>query len=127
MLRDLTYHLAAGRANRHRWARAAFGRRHTVPLLDSAGGMDDTAPGRDAMKWVFVVFLCLYLAALALLGIGTYGWFGQERDPLSAVFLLPLGLPWNLIADRAGAGGAMTAILAPLVNAAILLWLWKRR
>lgn len=41
------------------------------------------------------VFLAAYLAALALLAIGTFGLFGQERDPLSAVFLIPLGLPWN--------------------------------
>lgn len=38
----------------------------------------------------------LYLVALALLLIGTYGLFGQEQDPLAGVFLIPLGLPWNL-------------------------------
>jgi hypothetical protein len=45
------------------------------------------------------VFLFVYLAALALLVIGTFGLFGQERDPLSGVFLMPLGLPWNLMLD----------------------------
>ena len=42
-------------------------------------------------------FLATYLIALALLVIGTFGLFGQERDPLSGVFLMPLGLPWNLL------------------------------
>ena len=46
-----------------------------------------------------IVFLFVYLAALALFIIGTVGLFGQDRDPLSAVFLMPLGLPWNLMLD----------------------------
>ena len=78
------------------------------------------------MKWVFAGFAGLYAVALFLLAIGTFGWFGQERDPLSGIFLMPLGLPWNLILDRPGAGGAAIAIAAPAVNAAILCWLWKR-
>jgi hypothetical protein len=44
-------------------------------------------------------FLVLYLLALAVLAIGTFGWFGAEPDPLSGVFLIPLGLPWNLLVD----------------------------
>jgi len=42
------------------------------------------------------VFLALYLIALALLLVGTLGLFGAERDPLSGVFLVPLGVPWRL-------------------------------
>ena len=78
------------------------------------------------MKWAFLVFVGLYLVALLLLAVGTFGWFGQEQDPLSAVFLVPLGLPWNVLADRAGLNGPLVAILAPLLNAGILYWLWKR-
>ncbi|MFL0357400.1 hypothetical protein ACI5KX_13080 [Erythrobacter sp. GH1-10] len=78
------------------------------------------------MKWVFFVFIALYAAALALLAIGTFGWFGQEQDPLSGIFLMPLGLPWNLIGDRIGLTGPWFAILAPAINAAILFWLWRR-
>ncbi|OBV10589.1 hypothetical protein I603_1802 [Erythrobacter dokdonensis DSW-74] len=66
------------------------------------------------------------MIALALLAIGTFGLFGQERDPLSAVFLLPLGLPWNLVGDRIGLAGPWLPILAPGINAAILYWLWRR-
>ncbi|MBX7458024.1 hypothetical protein K3152_07170 [Qipengyuania sp. 1NDH17] len=78
------------------------------------------------MKWVFLIFLALYLVALMLLAIGTFGWLGQERDPLSGVFLMPLGLPWNILADRAGLGGPLVAVLAPLINAGILYWLWRK-
>lgn len=66
-------------------------------------------------------FLLFYLVALALFLIGVIGLFGQQPDPLSGVFLIPLGLPWNLLVDRfpeplwpwlAGA--------APLVNYVVL-------
>lgn len=40
-----------------------------------------------------------WLAALAPLSIGTLGLIRQRRDPHSGVFLLPLGLPWNLVLD----------------------------
>jgi hypothetical protein len=83
------------------------------------------------MKWVFGVFLTLYLIAFFLYLIGTFGWFGQARDPLSGVFLMPLGLPWNLIADkivgeRIATFGAAIGVLSPLVNLGILYWLWRR-
>ena len=78
------------------------------------------------MKWIFLGFTALYVLALALLAVGTFGWFGQERDPLSGIFLMPLGLPWTFIGDRIGLGGPLLAILSPLVNAGILYWLWRR-
>ena len=80
------------------------------------------------MKWAFIIFTALYAVALFLLAVGTFGWFGQEEDPLSAVFLLPLGLPWNVLFDRIfGGDGPWAAILAPAINAGILFWLWKRK
>ncbi|MBY6127942.1 hypothetical protein KUW15_04360 [Qipengyuania aquimaris] len=78
------------------------------------------------MKWLLMVFMVLYALALFLLAVGTFGWFGQEQDPLSGVFLMPLGLPWNILGDRLGLGGPLLAILSPAINAAILYWLWKR-
>jgi len=69
-------------------------------------------------KWAFAV---AYLAALFLLAVGTWGWFGAERDPLSGVFLILLGLPWNLFIDSFGEGSpAVLAALAPALNLAIL-------
>ena len=78
------------------------------------------------MKWVFWLFVALYALALLIFLIGAFGWFGQEKDPLSGVFLMPLGMPWNLIGDRIGIGSAALALLAPAINAAILFGLWKR-
>jgi len=78
------------------------------------------------MKWVFWIFVALYGFSVLLLLIGTLGWFGQEKDPLSAVFLLPMGLPWNIIADRLGIAGVASLVAAPAINAGILYWLWKR-
>ena len=50
---------------------------------------------------VLFVFATLYVVALGLLLIGTFGLFGNDRDPLSGVFLIPLGLPWNQLIDWA--------------------------
>lgn len=69
------------------------------------------------------LFAAAYFVALLILGIGTYGLFGAERDPLSGVFLVPLGLPWNLIIDAAPeALLPWIGIGAPLVNL-FLIWL----
>lgn len=76
------------------------------------------------MKWVFWIFAALYAAAFLLFLIGTYGWFGQAKGPLAGVLLIPLGLPWNLLADRLGVPPmAATGLLAPAVNLGILYWL----
>lgn len=78
-------------------------------------------------KIVFYGFLALYVVALMLLVIGSFGLFGSERDPLAGVFLVPLGVPWSLMASDApeamlpwiGAG-------APLVNLLLIGLLCRR-
>ncbi len=63
----------------------------------------------------------LYVAALALFVIGTFGLFGQEQDPLAGVFLVPLGLPWNLWLDGLpDAVRLWLAVLAPALNVFLL-------
>lgn len=70
---------------------------------------------------VLAIFAVLYLLALGLLLIGTFGLFGSEQDPLAGVFLMPLGLPWNLMLDgfpepaRPWLSG-----LSPLINLLII-------
>lgn len=59
-------------------------------------------------------FAILYLLALALWAIGTFGLFGQEADPLSAVFLIVLGWPWTLVLEQILGAGVWTAVVAPL-------------
>lgn len=78
------------------------------------------------MKWAFWILVTLYAAAFLLFLIGTYGWFGSEPGPLAGVFLMPLGLPWNLIGDRIGLASPALGILSPAINACILFWLWRR-
>ena len=70
------------------------------------------------LKWVFAA---AYVAALFLFALGTWGWFGADRDPLSGVFVILLGLPWNLFIDSFPDGSpAFLAALAPALNLAIL-------
>jgi hypothetical protein len=69
-----------------------------------------------ACRFVFWGFAFLYGVALLLLLIGTFGWFGQDQDPLSGVFLLPLGLPWVQVIDRFAEPGPWIPIIAPLIN-----------
>ncbi|AHM02886.1 hypothetical protein roselon_00441 [Roseibacterium elongatum DSM 19469] len=77
--------------------------------------------GHRICRTLMIVLILLYLAALAIGLIGTYGWFGQDRDPLSWVFILPLGLPWVLMLDGAGDTAAPVLVaLTPLLNIAIL-------
>lgn len=74
-----------------------------------------------ACRWIVRVVGGLYLVALAFLLIGTFGLFGQERDPLAGVFLMPIGLPWVLWLDRFPEPlHPWLATLAPLLNLAIL-------
>ena len=72
-------------------------------------------------RWIVRLFAVLYAIALALLVIGTYGLFGQDRDPLSGVFLILLGMPWvyplDGLPDRLA---PWLAAATPLINLAIL-------
>jgi len=40
-----------------------------------------------------ILFGFAYLIALVVAAAGTVGLFGIEKDPLSGVFLIPLGFP----------------------------------
>lgn len=77
-------------------------------------------------KWIIRIAWAMYLVALALLLIGAFGLFGQERDPLAGVFLMPLGLPWVLWTD--GFPEPLLpwiATLSPLLNITILTLLCR--
>jgi hypothetical protein len=69
----------------------------------------------------------LYATAHCLFAIGTFGWFGSERDPLAGVFLMPLGLPWNQLLDNVPSPLLpWIGMGAPLLNL-LLIWLICRR
>ncbi|MDW4500555.1 hypothetical protein R5H30_21385 [Sulfitobacter sp. D35] len=40
------------------------------------------------------ILIAAYLLSLLIGLIGTFGWLGQERDPLSWVYVVMLGQPW---------------------------------
>jgi hypothetical protein len=74
-------------------------------------------------KWIAGLFALAYVAALAILAIGTFGLFGQERDPLSGVFVLLLGWPWTRLLDGlAEPVRPLAAAAMPMMNLAAL-WL----
>ena len=76
---------------------------------------------RSLCKIATLAFLAIYLLALAAFAIGTFGLFGAETDPLSGVYLIPLGLPWNRFADHAPEPlWPWLAAAAPAINLAII-------
>ena len=64
------------------------------------------------------LFALLYVLALGLLAYGTWG---PDPDPLSGIFLLPLGLPWNLLPL-----GTAWAVLSPAITLALLALLCRQ-
>jgi hypothetical protein len=72
-------------------------------------------------RTILTIFALLYTIAVFLFLIGTFGWFGQETDPLAGAFLIPLGLPWNLFLDAvADPFRAWATAAAPLVTILVL-------
>ncbi len=83
---------------------------------------------RQLCRMVFLCFSLLYLVALALLSVGTFGLFGVERDPLSGVFLVVLGMPWTLGVDAfPDPAWPWLAAAAPLVNLLLLRLVCRSR
>lgn len=85
------------------------------------------ARSRSFCKWIVRSFAVLYLLAVMLFLIGTFGLFGQDRDPLAGVFLLPLGIPWVWLVDLAPtAAWPWLSALAPLLNIGTLIVLCRK-
>ena len=83
---------------------------------------------QKTFKAIFWVFIGLYVFALALFFVGAFGLFGAERDPLSGIFLIPLGWPWNVFTDLfPEVAWTWIAATMPAINAAILGWLSYRK
>ncbi len=80
-----------------------------------------------ACRIVLILFGLAYLAALGLLLVGTLGLFGNERDPLAGLFLLPLGIPWIwLTGSLPDTVRPWAAMAAPAINLLILYLLCTR-
>ena len=88
--------------------------------------MSGSAGARLVCRWIIGIFAVAYVAALAIYFIAEFGLFGQPRDPLGGVFLIPLGLPWNLLVDRAPEGlWPRLAAAAPVINILLLVGLCR--
>lgn len=77
-------------------------------------------------RWLIGIGVVAWALALVLFVVGTYGLFGQQRDPLSGVFLIPLGLPWVLWLD--GLGETLRfwlGLLAPALNLVLLAFICR--
>ena len=62
-------------------------------------------------KWLLWIWVALYLAALFLFVVGSFGLFGSDSGPLAGVFLVPLGLPWNGFVDLFPPALALTGMM----------------
>ncbi len=78
--------------------------------------------GRGVCRWVLILFAVAYVVALAILAVGTFGLFAQPRDPLSGVFVLVLGIPWNRLLG--GAPAPLLPWLAAVAPALNMMILW---
>lgn len=79
-------------------------------------------------RWFFWTFATLY--ALAALVYFASALSPEGSDPLSGIYLIPLGLPWLLVIDAVrggdGQGGAWLVILSPAINLGLLSLVARR-
>lgn len=89
--------------------------------------MSGSAQGaRLVCRWIIGIFAVAYLAALAVYFVAEFGLFGQPRDPLGGIFLIPLGLPWNLLVGWAPESlWPWLAAAAPVINILLLVGLCR--
>ena len=93
--------------------------RMDTSLKPSTAGKVDMAC--TVVPWLFTVG---YGFALVVFLVGTFGWFGVSQDPLSGLFLTPLGIPWAWAASiLPESTWPFLVALAPAINVVLLFWL----
>lgn len=76
-------------------------------------------------KYITAVFAAAYGVALLVYFTGTFGWFGQDTDALSGIFLVPLGLPWILLRVPENVA-PLLGVCAPLLNLGLIRILCRK-
>jgi hypothetical protein len=90
-------------------------------------GTDRRAVAARLCRVLLLLFVLGYAFALGVFLLSVLGLAGMERDPLSGVFLIPLGLPWNLLVDAAPEPAwPWLAALAPCVNLGLIALACRR-
>ena len=77
--------------------------------------------GRWVCRLILALYLLLYLAALYIAVVGSFGLLGHEPEALASVFLVFIALPWTFLPGPIVIPQVLRA-LAPLLNA----WLIHR-
>ena len=81
-----------------------------------------------ACRLIVIGFAILYLLAIGLFIVGTFGLFGSPSGPLAGIYLVPLGLPWNqMLFVFPEPLWPMLAVLAPALNLVILVLICRWR
>lgn len=78
---------------------------------------------------LFILLAVAYGGALAIFVVGTFGFFRAEPDPLSGIFLVALGWPWNRLIDLFPAAvWPALAVTAPAINLGLIAAIcqWRR-
>jgi hypothetical protein len=76
---------------------------------------------KTVCRWTLGLLAVAYVLALGIGLTGTFGWFGQEQDPLSWVFVVLLGQPWVAwIGNLPDSVRPWLAALCPLLNLMLL-------
>ncbi len=82
------------------------------------------------LRFVPTIYLALCAAALGIFVMGLPAVAGDDADPLSAVFVYLVSLPWILVLRLIGDHGTGTALAAAVIgmaiNYVILRWLLRR-
>lgn len=77
-------------------------------------------------KTFVLLVAALYAFAVSMFLAGTFGWFGVGEGPLASIFLIPLGLPWNLLVEYLPEPAwPFAAVAAPALNLALLVALCR--
>ncbi len=89
--------------------------------------MNGIGLGRGLCRAAILLLAILYLVAVATLLIGAFGATGQSPDGLAGLYVILLGLPWSLLIDPLPEGARpWAAVILPLVNLGILMFLCRR-
>lgn len=89
--------------------------------------MNGIGLGRGLCRAAILLLAILYLVALAVLLIGAFGATGQAPDGLAGIYVILLGLPWSLLIGPLAEGARpWAAVILPLVNLGLLIFLCRR-